>query len=93
MAIELVGVPTGVKNEGGLLEFSTREVAVACLPKDIPPSIKADVNELKVASDAMDRGARDPNAFWWMSTDQNELAGPETASSLRFLTPVIQFNG
>lgn len=46
--IEVVGVPEGVRNEGGLLEFITREVSVVCLPGDIPVSIELDVSPLHI---------------------------------------------
>lgn len=46
--IELVGEPTGVKNEGGVLDFVSREVEVECLPTDIPQHLTADVSELHV---------------------------------------------
>ncbi len=46
--IALVGTPEGVRNEGGLLEFITREVGVVCLPGDIPASIELDVEPLHV---------------------------------------------
>jgi large subunit ribosomal protein L25 len=44
--IELTGVPVGVKVEGGVLDFVTRELAVECLPTDIPAKIVVDVSEL-----------------------------------------------
>ncbi len=44
--IEVTGVPTGVKVEGGLLDHVTREVEVSCLPADIPEKITIDVSEL-----------------------------------------------
>ena len=34
--VEIVGVPEGVKNEGGVLDFVTREVEVECLPTRDP---------------------------------------------------------
>ena len=34
--IELDGVPYGVKTEGGLLDFVTRDVEIECLPAAIP---------------------------------------------------------
>ena len=46
--VEVVGVPDGVRNEGGLLEFITREVSVVCLPGDIPVSIELDVSALHI---------------------------------------------
>jgi large subunit ribosomal protein L25 len=44
--IELTGTPVGVKDEGGLLDFVTRELDVSCLPGDIPDKIQADVSHL-----------------------------------------------
>lgn len=46
--VETIGEPYGVRNEGGLLDFITREVAVECLPGKIPPHIALDVAELHV---------------------------------------------
>ena len=46
--IELVGVPEGVKNQGGVLDFITREVELECLPGDIPPQLELDVAALEV---------------------------------------------
>jgi large subunit ribosomal protein L25 len=44
--MELTGVPVGVKVEGGVLDFVTRELEVECLPTDIPEKIVVDVSEL-----------------------------------------------
>ncbi len=46
--IQLVGEPTGVKNEGGVLDFVTREIEVECLPNDIPPALEIDVSALAI---------------------------------------------
>src|SRR5512132_269567 len=40
------GEAVGVKKEGGLLDFVTREIQVQCLPTDIPEHIDVDVSEL-----------------------------------------------
>ena len=44
--IILRGEPRGVKLQGGLLDFVTREIQVQCLPTDIPEHIDLDVTEL-----------------------------------------------
>jgi large subunit ribosomal protein L25 len=44
--IVLKGEPKGVKLQGGLLDFVTRDVQVQCLPADIPEHIDVDVSEL-----------------------------------------------
>jgi large subunit ribosomal protein L25 len=40
------GEPKGVKLQGGLLDFVTRDIEVECLPTDIPEHIDVDVSEL-----------------------------------------------
>ena len=44
--VKLLGVPTGVKNEGGILDQVLREVEIECLPADIPNHIDVDVTGL-----------------------------------------------
>jgi large subunit ribosomal protein L25 len=46
--IQLVGVPTGVKNQGGILEHVLREVEIECLPTDIPSHLDVDVTGLEL---------------------------------------------
>ena len=48
VSIELHGTPVGVKVDGGMLDFVTREVEVECLPTKIPAHLDLDVSELKV---------------------------------------------
>jgi large subunit ribosomal protein L25 len=42
----LKGEPRGVKTQGGLLDFVTREIQIQSLPTDIPEHIDVDVSEL-----------------------------------------------
>jgi large subunit ribosomal protein L25 len=44
--VVIKGEPVGVKQQGGLLDFVTREIQVQCLPTDIPEHIDIDVSEL-----------------------------------------------
>jgi len=44
--VRLIGVPVGVKNEGGMLDLVLREVEIECLPGDIPSHIDVDVTGL-----------------------------------------------
>ncbi|HYR51457.1 MAG TPA: 50S ribosomal protein L25 [Candidatus Dormibacteraeota bacterium] len=46
--IVLIGVPTGVKDGGGILEHLLREVEVECLPTDIPSKLEVDVSALQI---------------------------------------------
>ena len=44
--IVVKGEPKGVKLQGGVLDFVTRDIEVECLPTDIPENITVDVSEL-----------------------------------------------
>jgi large subunit ribosomal protein L25 len=44
--IVVKGESKGVKQQGGLLDFVTRDIEVECLPTDIPENITIDVSEL-----------------------------------------------
>jgi large subunit ribosomal protein L25 len=46
--IELTGTAIGVKRDGGIVDFVTRELEVACLPTDIPEKIVVDITELEL---------------------------------------------
>jgi large subunit ribosomal protein L25 len=46
--IQLVGIPVGVKAQGGILEHVLREVQVECLPHDIPSHLDVDVSGLEL---------------------------------------------
>jgi large subunit ribosomal protein L25 len=41
------GEPVGVKRDGGLLQFGTREIEIQCLPDRIPGHIEVDVSGLE----------------------------------------------
>ena len=46
--VKLIGVPTGVKNQGGILGHVLHEVEIECLPADIPGHIDVDVSGLEI---------------------------------------------
>lgn len=46
--LELVGIPAGVKDDGGILVHGLREVEVKCLPTAIPEKFQIDVSSLKI---------------------------------------------
>lgn len=46
--VEIVGTAYGVKTQGGMLDFVTREVHIESLPGDIPQKIEIDVTDLHV---------------------------------------------
>jgi len=46
--LEITGVPVGVKVQGGIIDFVTRELEIECLPKDIPEKVVVDVSHLEL---------------------------------------------
>jgi large subunit ribosomal protein L25 len=46
--VEVQGTPVGVKTQGGVLDFVTRELEIECLPTDIPEKITVDVSALEI---------------------------------------------
>jgi large subunit ribosomal protein L25 len=46
--IELEGTPVGVKLQGGIVDFVTRELEIECLPADIPEKIAVDISHLEL---------------------------------------------
>lgn len=45
--VEITGTAWGVKNEGGMLDFMSRELEVECLPGRIPEEIRLDVSDMR----------------------------------------------
>ena len=48
VAVTAEGTPEGVKNQGGVMDFVTREVDVECLPTNIPTECLVDVSKLEI---------------------------------------------
>ena len=46
--VTVKGEPRGVKQQGGVLDFVTREFEIEVLPRDIPEHIEVDVTELLI---------------------------------------------
>jgi large subunit ribosomal protein L25 len=67
--IELLGTPTGVKNQGGILDFITRELEVECLPGDIPDNISLDVSGLELGKHLRVSDVQPPNDKITILTD------------------------
>lgn len=46
--VELIGLPIGVKEGGGVLVHGLREIEIKCLPGDIPDKFEIDVSALEI---------------------------------------------
>jgi len=68
----LRGEPRGVKLQGGLLDFVTREIQVQCLPTDIPEHIDVDVTEMALNQSVRVRDLAQ-DAKWKPVTDADTM--------------------
>ncbi|GBU22587.1 LSU ribosomal protein L25p [Fibrobacteres bacterium R8-0-B4] len=59
--LEFVGVPVGVKDDGGVLGHPLKAVRVECLPADIPEKLSVDVSALKIGDSIHVRDISVPN--------------------------------
>ncbi|MEM7480247.1 MAG: 50S ribosomal protein L25 [Acidobacteriota bacterium] len=73
VAVELLGTPEGVKNEGGLLDFNTREILVECLPTDIPQHIELDVSALTIGDTIEAREVELPKGVTLVADDADKV--------------------
>ncbi len=69
--IEGTGTANGVKNFGGLLEQSLRELTVQCLPRDLPDRIVVDVSHLNIGDSIHVRDIKLPEGV--TAKEQEEL--------------------
>jgi large subunit ribosomal protein L25 len=60
--IHLVGIPDGVRNAGGVLDHSLRELEIEVLPADIPEHVELDVTALTIGHSLFVRDLQIANA-------------------------------
>ena len=48
MPVQLVGEAPGVKLQGGMVDFVTRQISVECLPTQIPEHVTVDISALTI---------------------------------------------
>ena len=60
--VHLVGIPEGVRNFGGVLDHSLRELEIEVLPSDIPEHVELDVTALAIGHSLYVRDVTIPKA-------------------------------
>jgi large subunit ribosomal protein L25 len=60
--VRLVGIPDGVRNFGGVLDHSLRELEIEVLPGDIPEHVELDVTALAIGHSLFVRDLQVPKA-------------------------------
>ena len=74
--VRLIGIPTGVKMEGGMLDQVLREVEIECLPSEIPSHIDVDVTGLALFASVhvSDLARPDSKTFRFLSAEDATVA-------------------
>jgi large subunit ribosomal protein L25 len=88
--VELQGTPVGVKVQGGILDFVTRELEVECLPKDIPEKIVVDVTGLELGKHLRVSELRLPAAIKLLTALDVVIAHVVTPRAEEVVAPVAE---
>lgn len=68
--VELVGIPVGVKDNGGVLGHPVKKVKIECMPLEIPEKITIDVSALDIGDSIHVRDVKIANAVIKDSPDE-----------------------
>jgi len=61
LPLHFTGEAEGVKNEGGIMQTTLRELDISCLPADIPERFEIDVSELSIGESIHVKDIKIPN--------------------------------
>ena len=70
--VVIKGEPKGVKQQGGIVDFVSREIEVECLPGDIPEHVDIDVTELMLHQGIRVRDLP-TDGKWKATTDADQM--------------------
>ena len=79
MPVKLVGVPTGVANEGGILEHVLRTLTVQCLPGDMVDEFALDVADLHIGKTLRVRDVKVDAAKYKVLSDPDQVVAAVAA--------------
>jgi len=68
--VQLVGEAPGVKIQGGIVDFVTRQISVECLPTEIPEHVTVDISQLMLNQAVRVRDL--PNDGTWKPVSEPE---------------------
>lgn len=71
--IEFVGIPVGVKEEGGLVQTINSSISISALPTNIPTSIELDISALNVGDNLTATDVNLPEGVELASEDDESL--------------------
>ena len=71
--IDFVGIPVGVKEEGGLVQTINSSISISALPTNIPTSIELDISSLNVGDNLTATDVSLPEGVELASEDDDSL--------------------
>ena len=77
--VKLTGIPTGVANEGGILEHVLRALTVQCLPGDLIEEVELDVTALAVGKTLRVRDVKVDAAKYKVMDDPDQVVAAVAA--------------
>ncbi len=77
--VKLTGVPTGVANEGGILEHVLRALTVQCLPADMVEEFEMDVTDLHIGKTLRVRDVKVDAAKYKVMSDPDQVVAAVAA--------------
>lgn len=80
------GIPKGVKERGGILQYGLRKIDIEALPDKIPGHIEVDVSSLEVGQSIHVRDLKLPEGVKVL-TDEDEVIATLTSSLLEEASP------
>src|SRR4051794_9831678 len=67
------GEAPGVKQQGGIVDFVTREIEIECLPGDIPENVTVDISQLMLNQGIRVRDIHSEGAKWTPLTEGDTM--------------------
>jgi large subunit ribosomal protein L25 len=86
----LKGEAKGVKQQGGIVDFVTRDIEIEVLPGDIPESIEVDVTELLLNQGIRIRDLKTEGAKWTAVSDPDTMIVHVVALKVEEVAPVAE---
>ena len=86
--VVITGEAKGVKQQGGVLDFVTREVEVECLPADIPENLEVDVTELLMGQSVRLKDVQ--GAKWTTKSDPETMLVHVVAARIVAEAPAVE---
>ncbi|MBF0345048.1 MAG: 50S ribosomal protein L25 [Nitrospirae bacterium] len=82
VAVLLVGIPVGVKRDGGLLQSGLREIEIECLPDAIPGHFELDVTGLEIGHSKHVSDIKVPDGIKILTDAEESLASVLSTAQL-----------